>query len=430
MAQPVTAKDVIIAFQKNDEYFAFACAESVELNSKMTTKSVKTIGDGIWKKTRGQSLEYTINLSGVVKFDDDTVPHAFDLYAYHRAMTHINYRLIFTNDEGTLKVIEGIALPIDVNLGGGSEGFANGSFVLEGDGAVDVRDLIIPCPVEILTVQHVQDGTSSLIRITDHVGSPARYDYSVDGGGLETQFATSFIQDLPIEDGLDPGEHTITIIPVCQNGYNGEPFTTTFTIMATGGESCDPPTGLIFTDVEETTATASWTAPGTPPGDGYYWELYLGASFVQAFTTSSTSVNLAGLTGGLTYTFKVKSICETGVSEGSFIQDTFETDASTDPTQIQWQFNETGGAIGSFGIEVNGSNAAGAIEPDNDTLIIAGGDEIVLLVAGGGSFIKSLFVQDFTTGIVLYSDSGTTTQSFSFTAVANHIYEVVATVTE
>jgi hypothetical protein len=430
MAQPVTGKDVVIMFQKEDDYFAYACAESVELNSKMTTKSVKTVGDGVWRKTRGQSLEYNISLTGVVKFDDDTVPHAFDLYDYHRSMTHIPYRMIFTNDLGALKVIEGIALPVDVNLGGGSEGFANGSFSLEGDGAVEVRDLIIPCPSSITSIQLIEDTPNSIIRITGHTGSPARYDYAVDGGGFVSQFANSFIQDLILEGGLGAGVHSLIIIPVCDNGYNGTPYETTFELMGTGGGGCDAPTDVVFTLITENTATASWTPPGTPPGDGYYWELFIGTSFQDSGTETGTSVNLTGLTGGLTYTFKVRSICESGVSESGFVSDTFVTDTPANPTQINWFYGEEGGASGRLAIKVNGVEQVNTTDPDSGTLLISGGDEITVDVTEGfgGGDIKDLYIQDLTTSTVLYSNTDANPQHFVFTAVADHVYELQSNV--
>lgn len=426
MAEPVLGKDAVIMFQKEDEYFAYACATDIEIAFEMEVKSVKTIGDGNWDKPRGQKKGYTIELNGLVKFDDDTVPHAFDLYDFFDGMTPIPYRIIFTNDEGGLKVIEGLALPVSLRLGGGSEGHATGSATLKGDGSVDVRDLIIPCPSSITSVQFIQDGTHSTIRITGHTGSPARYDYSVDGGGFVSQFVNSFIQDLPLQDGLSVGSHTITIIPVCQNGYNGTEFNTTFEVLSTGG-GCSAPSGLVFSSITETTATASWTPPGSPPADGYYWELYNGVVFIQSGTTASTSVGLTGLTGGVTYTFKVKSRCETGVSESGFINNTFTTSPPTNPTQIDWTYSEDGGT-GFLGIEVNGSPEVSESSNNSGNLVIAGGDAIVVDVTGLSGNIKSLYVQDLTTSIVLYTDSGTSNQHFEFTAVANHIYEIVANV--
>jgi hypothetical protein len=429
MAQPVTGKDAVIMFQKGDDYLTYACAETIDISFELEEKGVKTVGDGVYYKPRGQKISYQISLSGVVKFDDDTVPHAFDMLAYLLAMSAINYRIIFTNDEADLKVIEGTALPTNVNMGGGSEGFANGAATLKGDGAVEVRDLIIPCPSSVISVQLVEGGDNALIRITDHTGSPARYEYSVDGGAFVPQTVTSFIQDLILEGGIGAGMHSITIIPVCENGYNGETFNITFEIVGVGG-GCDVPTDIIFSAIDEDSATASWTAPGSPPADGYYWELYIGGSFQTSGTEATTSVNLTGLTGGLTYTFKVKSLCETGVSESGFTSNTFDTDAPANPTQIQWLFGEEGAAAGRLVIKVNGVAEVDVTDPDTDTLMITGGDEITVDVTEvlPGADVKDLYIQDLTDSTVLYSNSDANPQHFVFTAAADHVYELQSNV--
>lgn len=422
MAEPVTGKDAVIMFMKGEEYFPYACAIDIEIAFEMETVSVKTIGDGVWAKPRGQALSYQISLNGVIKYDDDTQPHAFDLLSYLMNMVAVQYRIIFTNDEAALKVIEGTALPTNVNLGGGSEGFANGSATLKGDGAVDVRDLIIPCPSSIISIQLVEGGDYPVIRITDHTGSPMRYDYSVDGGGFVSQYVTSFIQDLALDPGISAGGHTITIIPVCQNGENGQEFTAPFTIIGVG--SCDAPTDVVFSSVTETIATGSWTAPGSPPAEGYYWELLQSGTPVQTGSTMTTSVNLTGLTGGLTYTLRVKSLCDAGVSESAFASNSFTTDASADPTQLQWVFNEEGAGV--FTITVNSTEVVNETSSNDGTEIVDGGDTVSLSLVGLSGNLKELFVKDLTTGVVLHNSSSMSAQFYEFTATTNHIYEIIA----
>lgn len=431
MAEPVIGKDVEILFKKDDTYIPYGCAIDITITFRLTEKkSVKTINDGNWEKPRGQKKGYGIEVNGLIKYDDDAVPNAFDLYAYFDGMTPIEYLISFVNDEGQNRYIEGLALITELSLGGGSQGFANGSASMEGDGAVEIRDLLIPCPSSIISVQLVEDEPNSIIRITAHTGSPARYDYSVDGGGLVSQFANSYIQDLILEGGLSAGVHSITITPVCDNGYNGTPFETTFELMGTGGGGCDVPTDIIFSSITENSATASWTAPVSPPGDGYYWELFIGTSFQTSGTEATTSINLTGLTGGLTYTLKVKSICDSGVSESGFASNTFETDAPANPTQILWFFGEEGAAAGRLVVKVNGGVEVDVTAPDDGILMISGGDEITIDVTEmvPGADVKDLYIQDLTTSTVLYSNSDANPQHFVFNAVADHIYELQSNV--
>jgi hypothetical protein len=147
---PIIAKDAVILFKKNDTWLAYQCATDVEIAFKLETKSVKTIGDGAYKKPRGQVIGYQISTGGLIKFDDEAYPHSFDLLAYLLAMTPVEYRLVFTTEDSSqLRKIEGLALPVDVALGGGSEGFAYGNTVLDGDGAPEIGDAISSCTAEI-----------------------------------------------------------------------------------------------------------------------------------------------------------------------------------------------------------------------------------------------------------------------------------------
>lgn len=427
MAEPVLGTDAVIYFVKDDVYVLYACATDIQISFEMETVSVRTITDGTWNKPRGVKKAYTIDLSGLIKFDDETKTHAFDLFAYFNSMTSVAYRIIFTNDEGELRLIEGYALPTSVNLGGGSEGFANGNCALQGDGSVEVRDLVIPCPSTITSVQLVQDGTSALIRITGHTGSPERYDYSVDSGGYITEFVDSFVEDLPLQDGLAPGDHTITIIPVCENGYNGTPFTTTFTILAPPVTPCDEPYDITFFSVDEDSAVASWS--GSSPADGYDWELYIGGTYVQGGHAASEGANLTGLASGTTYTMKIKAICEEGVSESAFVSADFTTEESDDPLTFTWGFTKNS-TFGSLKITKNGLIVLNQTSTGTGSLTIEPGSVVVVYVQEVGDAVKVLFIEDTTTPAVLFNDTSTDDLEHEFTVEAAKSYEVLASITE
>lgn len=240
MADPILGKDVIIQFYKGGSYFNYGCAAEVEAQFSMETKSVKTVGDGIWKRQRGQSLGLQIELSGIIQ-DDGDIPVAFDLLDYFKNMTDIQYRLLFYDNVGLKKVIEGFALPINVNLGGGSEGHATGSITLLGNGdpdniytPPDPDDPPAACQAAIATAHTGPSFPSSGIwmKIDSMVAGSAtimRWDYALDGGGTQTAFTDGNIPTqwrLPNSAGL--GTHTIVITPICSNGFSGTPFTLVF----------------------------------------------------------------------------------------------------------------------------------------------------------------------------------------------------------
>jgi hypothetical protein len=230
---PILAKDAVILFKKNDEWLAYQCATDVEIDFTMETKSVKTIGDGTWSKDRGQKKSYQINISGLIKFDDEAYPHSFDLYGYYDAMTSIEYRMVFTTEDSSqLRKIEGLALPTNVTMGGGSEGFAYGNVVLKGDGAPEITDAISSCEAEITDGEMVLISGENGFKVNALNNGPVtRYDYSIDGGGRQTAFVDGTLPDqFSIGNGIGAtgSEHDLTVWPICDDGFDGEPFEITF----------------------------------------------------------------------------------------------------------------------------------------------------------------------------------------------------------
>jgi hypothetical protein len=251
MPEPILAKDVIIQFLSGSDYITYGCAENLETTFSMETKSVKTIGDGVWKRKRGQSLGQVINLTGVVKRDTSSYD-AFDLLDNYKSMTDVAFKIFFYDEAGVAKILKGYALPVEVNLSAGSEGFASGSITLEVNGDPDYVPASPPpdpldpddCVAEIETA-HAESRPTSVpglpfpinrwYAVIDTMVSGSatisRWDFSVDGGGTQTAFTdgnipTSWI--LPLFHGLETS-HTITITPICDNGFSGEPFTFNFT---------------------------------------------------------------------------------------------------------------------------------------------------------------------------------------------------------
>jgi hypothetical protein len=244
MADPILGKDVIIQFYKGGNFFNYGCAAEVEAQFSMETKSVKTVGDGIWKRSRGQSLALQIELNGVI-MDDTSIPVAFDLLDYFKNMTDVQYRLLFYDNVGLKKIISGFALPINVNLGGGAEGHGTGSITLVGNG--DPDQIITPpnpnpnpnnpvpnCDAEIATAHTELRGSTIQRRwvVVDTMvpggATISRWDYTLDGGGTQSAFTSGIPAEwiLPIAFGI--GTHTIVITPICDNGFSGTPFTMVF----------------------------------------------------------------------------------------------------------------------------------------------------------------------------------------------------------
>ena len=235
--EPILGKDVLFQIQRADIYENYACAATVGIDFVMETKPTKTIGDGVWKRQRGQALSYTINLEGVImmrKEDDEEieVSGSFHLINYYLSMAPVAFRLIFTDNLGNIKVFEGYALPTNISLTGGSEGHATDSVTLEGVGEPDIRDELVVCPARI-TDTHTEVITSPIRRrihidsMSDDSPTITRFDYTVDGGGVRTVFTDGSIPtyfDLPFGEIFSL---EIVITPICENGLSGTPYTIT-----------------------------------------------------------------------------------------------------------------------------------------------------------------------------------------------------------
>lgn len=232
MNKPILGKDVILYVYKGAGYWPYLCATNVEIDFSMETKETKTIGDGVWKRKRGQSKSFAINLDGILVIHDD-IANAFDLLDYYDNMVDVQFRVIFTDADNDQRVIEGTALVTNMNLGGGSEGHATGTATLEGNGPVDIRDAVNPCGLEIETVEYLGEGGIVNFTITMFLGHQhaTRFDYTMDGGGVSTKFTlVGLTKDVVITvPGAMLSTHELKIWPVCDNGYDGPVYTLNFT---------------------------------------------------------------------------------------------------------------------------------------------------------------------------------------------------------
>ncbi len=98
--------------------------------------------------------------------------------------------------------------------------------------------------------------------------------------------------------------------------------------------SCAAPTSLTTSSVAQTTCTASWTAPGSAPANGYQWEVRTsgaggsGATGLAASGTTGAGVvtaSVTGLSANTTYTLYVRSDCGSSSYSSWASSSTFKT---------------------------------------------------------------------------------------------------------
>jgi hypothetical protein len=246
MADPVLGTDVIIQFLKNGNYVNYGCATNIEIQYTMETKGTKTIGDGVWRRKRGQNLGAVINLTGVIVIDANK-PTVFDLLNYLKSLADVQYRLRFTDNGGGVVVIDGDALPTAVSISGGIDGYGTGDITLDCNGDPDyitpIPDPDDPDPDPdnpnecIAEIASASSGTNSFpasryVTIESMVPGSApiqRWDYKIDGGGTLTAFTDQFMPvSFTIPLAYLSGSHTVEVTPICENGFPGVPYTFTY----------------------------------------------------------------------------------------------------------------------------------------------------------------------------------------------------------
>lgn len=228
--EPILGKDVLFQVLVGELFDNYACATSISIDFTMDTKPTKTIGNGLWKRRRGQSMDYKINLEGVTILYQDS-PSSFYMLDYFKNMTDVTYRIIYTNNDDEIRYISGTALPTSINLTSGSEGHATDSITLEGNGEPDLTGNSF-CGSEITALTYNGQLMINNFTITSTTGPTiTRYDYSLDGGGVQSLFTDGSI---PYDFNIDvPGNmgssHELTMTPICESGYPSSIYVINFT---------------------------------------------------------------------------------------------------------------------------------------------------------------------------------------------------------
>lgn len=231
----VLASDVTMLIYKDGDYRPFVCATDLSIDTTMEVKEVRTIGDGKWKKPRGQSLTYTISLSGLIVLVGGD-PTAWYIMEFMRQMIPLNYRIIWDDVPNNLqKIIEGIALPVSGRLPSGAEGFANCSFELRGDGEYTIMDSLVTCTATINSAfvgGSGQEGApAGAIRI-EYSGASSnttRIEYEFDGGGRLAVITGGAPNGVIYPPGDYSGSHVVILYPQCEDGADGVPYEIPFT---------------------------------------------------------------------------------------------------------------------------------------------------------------------------------------------------------
>lgn len=234
MAAPILATDSIIQFYKGAAFYEFFCTTDIELQFSKETKSTKTIGDGNWNRQKADTNSMQIVLAGLVQTQTVGNPDVFDVLNFFMNDTELQFKIVYTDlSNSNVKVVSGYALPINVNISAGREGFANGSMTLVCNGKPTVADSFTGCSLTMIAATvtaYTGDGAvTGAIQI--NYTAPAgtwRIDFTLDGGGRRTIFSPPVTPSSGVEVINEnwTGSHVLVIIPICTNGEDSTIITT------------------------------------------------------------------------------------------------------------------------------------------------------------------------------------------------------------
>jgi hypothetical protein len=226
----IKGKKAYIEFTTGGESRKFGCAQSFTFEETMETKSVKTKGHGYKRKFAGQSVSATINLNGLIVFNDDAFTSPFDLLAYLDSMTEVEFIMYFDDENGThVNSIYGTALVTTGSVGGDTT-FGRSSFSLQ----CNSWTIGLP-PVcnTIVSFNLSRIGLSFLYSVSGMSAAPAplKYEWQVDNLAVQSSFNPAWTINLQNFGFANIyGRHTLKVWAICHNGAKGPATTKNFTV--------------------------------------------------------------------------------------------------------------------------------------------------------------------------------------------------------
>ena len=222
----------------------------------------------------------------------------------------------------------------------------------------------------------VANTTASPVSCTN-----VKISISTDGGNTFTTLVASTPND-GSESVVIPNTSTTTARIKVEAAGNifFDISNTNFTITA--GSSCGTPTGLASSSITNTSATVSWNAvSGALSYDVDYKAASSGTWISAATATTNTFADLAGLTMGTLYDYRVRANCNS--ESGSYAQSQFTTTAPCNaPSGL------TSSSITSSSATVSWGAVSGAANYDVDYKAASSGTWIVAATGTTGTSVN------------------------------------------
>lgn len=424
----IQGKDAVLSFYKNS-FLPFVCSSTVTIDLTGDELPIRTLGSGKWKGVTYQNLGYSISLSGVLVYDIANFS-GWDMLENQLNFLHVQFRLSYTHGDGTVKSFQGYCMVKSTTFTSPVSDVVKDDFALTGNGELMYFDGFVPCPSTIATITVTgQTAADGIIHVTfTYTGAPYQAKYRVDNTGAYTYVAIGPTIDIP---GLPIGGHSIEIIPVCQNNYEGTPLSQTFVI--TQNLTC----ALVISSI-----TVAGTGPVTVSNN--YTPLtamsvnmkYRVDGGAWVITNLQNVIGLGGLTIG-SHAIEEVPICSNGV-EGTGLVQSFSVTTGSVSATINWSNAFIPGGTTLLSIYKNGVLIVNQVVTGSGTFTALNTDSIkaVLSVNFSGNRDTTLIVRDQTISVDLYNNFVITTPGspsgmlqFTFSPTGGDTYLISGNIT-
>lgn len=379
----------------------------------------------------------------MLKFDDDNFT-GWDLINNQLGFSSVLVRCSFDDENGDVRTVQGYVIIEKSALTFAPGQLVKNDFTLQGNGKLDIFDGLIPCPTVISTITvDGQEDEDGVVRVNyTYTGDIYQVKYLVDNAGVYGYALAGATIDVT---GLSVGDHTISVTPLCVNGYEGTGADQAFVV--TQGMTC-------ASTISGLTVNAPSVGQVTNPGTGV--TIVTGVSplslqaaisggatkFLLAIDLSNEVLYAAGSTVPITgldvgnHTVYVTPICTySGGQQVRGTQSVFTFTVAVNPSQSTINYNYINFppsnslliyVNGILTVSLNTANSSGSFVAAVGAVVKA---VLQTMTTPAGARTATLTVTDTTISSTLFNESGNSpfTLTFSFTA-AGDTYQITGEV--
>jgi hypothetical protein len=335
-----------------------------------------------------------LTLSGLLKFDDENWT-GWDMIDNQMNFSHVLVRCSFDDGLGNVRTMQGYVMIETTTLGYSPGNLVKDDFALQGNGKLDIFDGLIPCPTVIVSIvvdgQEAEDG---IVHIAySYTGDAYQIKYRLDDTGDYIYAAADLILDIP---DLPLGDHSIEIIPVCLNNFEGTGFKQAFEV--THALVCNTTISDITINATNKTAVPVYTGTATQ----MRYKIDGGAAAIVPITQI---ISLSGLSVGL-HLITIIPLCSVDgqLIAGTGLSKSFTIASQPAQSVISYALNVV--SPGSMSIYVNGILRVNLTASGSGSVIAPTGSSVKTVVNGSiAGSNPELTIIDTTIGTTITSQT-------------------------